>query len=56
FQLLNILLAIKFKTASLIDSQFDPIDSCVFSTIPVIKNGKYRITLPDPGEHERAMT
>ena len=54
-QLRNLLLAIKYKEGKLVQSEFDPIDSCVYSVVPVIKNGDYRITLPDPGEYERAM-
>jgi uncharacterized protein (DUF169 family) len=55
-QLRSLLLAIKYKEGKLVQSEFDPIDSCVYSVVPVIKNGDYRITLPDPGEYERAMT
>jgi uncharacterized protein (DUF169 family) len=54
-QLRNMLLAVKYKGGSLVTSQFDPIDSCVYSTVPVILTGQYRITLPDPGDYERAM-
>lgn len=54
-QLRSMLWGVKFKTASLLTSEFDPIDSCVYSTVPVILNGQYRITLPDPGEYERAL-
>ena len=54
-QLRSMLLAVKYKEGHLVKSQFDPIDSCVYSTVPVILNGQYRITLPDPGEYERAM-
>jgi uncharacterized protein (DUF169 family) len=54
-QLRSILLAVKYKTGTLLGSEFDPIDSCVFSVVPPILDGQYRITLPDPGEYERAM-
>jgi len=54
-QLRSMLLAVKYKEGHLVKSEFDPIDSCVYSTVPVILNGQYRITLPDPGEYERAM-
>jgi len=54
-QLRSMLMAIKYKKANLVTSQFDPIDSCVYSIVPVIQSGEYRITLPDPGEFERAM-
>jgi uncharacterized protein (DUF169 family) len=54
-QLRSMLLAVKYKTGALLASQFDPIDSCVFSVVPPLLDGEYRITLPDPGEYERAM-
>jgi uncharacterized protein (DUF169 family) len=54
-QLRNLLLAIKYKEGRLVKSEFDPIDSCVYSVVPVIEGGDYRITLPDPGDYERAM-
>jgi uncharacterized protein (DUF169 family) len=54
-QLRSMLLAVKYKEGFLVTSQFDPIDSCVYSTVPVILTGQYRITLPDPGDYERAM-
>jgi uncharacterized protein (DUF169 family) len=54
-QLRSMLMATKYREGFLVTSQFDPIDSCVYSVVPVILNGRYRITLPDPGEYERAM-
>jgi uncharacterized protein (DUF169 family) len=45
----------KFQDKTLVKSEFDPIDSCVYSVVPVILTGQYRITLPDPGEYSRAM-
>jgi uncharacterized protein (DUF169 family) len=38
-----------------IKSEFDPIDSCAYSIIPVVRENQYRITLPDPGEKSRAF-
>jgi uncharacterized protein (DUF169 family) len=54
-QLRHILLVVKYKEGIQVASQFDPIDSCVYSVVPVILNGQYRITLPDPGDYERAL-
>jgi uncharacterized protein (DUF169 family) len=54
-QLRHMLLAVKYKCGSLVTSQFDPIDSCVYSVVPVLQGAGYRITIPDPGEYERAM-
>ena len=51
----TLLLAIKYKEGSLVNSEFNPIDSCVYSAVPVMLNHQYRLTLPDPGEYERAM-
>lgn len=54
-QLRSILSVVKFQEKSLVKSEFDPIDSCIYSVVPVLLNGQYRITLPDPGDYERAM-
>jgi uncharacterized protein (DUF169 family) len=54
-QLRSCLLAIKYTEGALVRSEFDPIDSCVFGTIPTLLTGEYRITMPDPGDYERAM-
>lgn len=48
-------MAIKYKDGVLVESRFDPIDSCVYSTVPVALDWQYRITLPDPGDYERAL-
>jgi uncharacterized protein (DUF169 family) len=55
-QLRSMLMATKYRTGDLVKTEFDPIDSCVYSIVPVMQNGEYHITLPDPGEYERAMT
>ncbi len=54
-QLRDMLIVIKFHEKANIQSEFDPIDSCAYAIVPVIKNGQYRITLPDPGEAARAL-
>jgi uncharacterized protein (DUF169 family) len=54
-QLRNCLLAIKYTEGTLVKSEFDPIDSCVFCTIPTMVSNDYCITMPDPGDYERAM-
>ncbi len=53
-QLRQILMIIKFSGQGLINSQFDPIDSCVYAVVPTMLSGQIRITLPDPGESHRA--
>jgi len=54
-QLRNMIQVVKDEEKTLVASEFDPIDSCVYSVVPVIMNGQYRITLPDPGECKRAL-
>jgi uncharacterized protein (DUF169 family) len=54
-QLRSLLLAAKYTEGSLVRSQFDPINSCLYAIVPVLDTGEYRITIPDPGEYERAM-
>jgi len=56
-QLRNILMAIKYKEGVHVTSEFDPIDSCIYSLVPLVEGKQnYMITLPDPGEQERALT
>ncbi len=45
---------IKAVIGGRLDSSFDYIDSCIYSTIPPFVNNEYRITFPDPGDRERA--
>jgi uncharacterized protein (DUF169 family) len=47
-------LAVKNATGKLISTKLDAIDSCAYACVAVIKDGEYRVTLPDIGEHERA--
>jgi len=54
-QLMSLLLAVKYKEGYQVTSTFDPIDSCVYSIVPVMLTGQCRITLPDPGDYERAL-
>jgi len=53
-QVRQLLMVVKFKDKSLVNSIFDPIDSCAYAVVPVIETGQYRITIPDPGEQTRA--
>jgi uncharacterized protein (DUF169 family) len=54
-QLRSILMVVKQLEKAPVSSIFDPIDSCVYAVVPVISTGQYRITLPDPGEFQRAL-
>ncbi len=53
-QLRSMLLSMKNEERPLIKSNFFPI-SCASSVVSPILTGKYWITLPDPGEYERAL-
>lgn len=55
-QLRSALMSIKYKSGELLDAKLDSVDSCVHSTIPLLKDGQYKITVPDPGEYERGLT
>lgn len=55
-QLRCLLMAVSSQTGSMIDSAFTALDSCTYSVINPMHDGNYRITLPDPGEYERALT
>jgi uncharacterized protein (DUF169 family) len=56
-QLRSMLMALKFmpNVEYAVETDLEPFDSCAYSVVPVLLNGKYRVTLPDPGEYERAM-
>ena len=55
-QLRLMLMAVNSQTGETLPSTFTPLESCLYSVIPAIQDGAYRITLPDPGEYERALT
>jgi uncharacterized protein (DUF169 family) len=54
-QLRELISAIKSQEKTPIKPEFEPLDSCVYSIVPTIMTGQYRITIPDPGEYSRAM-
>jgi len=54
-QLRIMISVVKNMEKALVASEFDPIDSCVYSVVNPILTGQYRITLPDPGDYERAL-
>lgn len=55
-QLRSMLMALKFNRVEYsVAADLEPFDSCVYALVPVLLNGKYRVTFPDPGEYERAM-
>ena len=55
-QLRVFLMAIDSQTHAMLESSFTPFDSCTYSVVPAILEGKYRVTIPDPGEYERGLT
>lgn len=56
FQLRTLIWAVKNQTGKMLSSDFDAIDSCIHSIVTPIKTGNYAITIPDPGDQERALT
>lgn len=54
-QLRHLLLAIRYKDGYQVTSKFDPIGSCVNSVLPSFLREECYITIPDPGEYERAI-
>ena len=54
-QLRTMLMALKWRPGYSVESDLEAFDSCVYALVPVLLNGKYRVTFPDPGEYERAL-
>ena len=54
-QLRSIIMAVRFETGEQLQVCLDSVDSCVHSSIPVLNGKDYNITIPDPGEYERAL-
>ena len=54
-QLRSIMMAVRFETGEQLQVCLDSVDSCVHSSIPVLNGKDYNITIPDPGEYERAL-
>ncbi|MEM2703939.1 MAG: DUF169 domain-containing protein [Candidatus Bathyarchaeia archaeon] len=53
-QLRYLLLALRYR-GYLVTSRFDPFNSCVHSVISPFQTGECYITIPDPGDYERAI-
>jgi uncharacterized protein (DUF169 family) len=53
-QLRSILMAVKYMSGTIPHSEFDSVESCLYSTVSAIRDGDYKITVPDPGEYKRA--
>ena len=46
--------AIKYMDGDMLATELDYVNSCCWSMIPTYKTRKFRVTIPDPGEYERA--
>lgn len=53
-QLRHLLLALRYRRGTQVTSTLDPIGSCVHSVVPSLLYGQCQVTVPDPGDFERA--
>jgi uncharacterized protein (DUF169 family) len=53
-QLRHLLLSLRYLHGTQVTSTVDPIGSCVHSVVPSLLNDECHITVPDPGDFERA--
>ncbi len=53
-QLRNMINPLSFANKDAVEYCFFP-PACAYQVIPVMENGKYMITLPDPGDYMRAL-
>jgi uncharacterized protein (DUF169 family) len=53
-QLRNMLMPLSYRNADEVDCELFP-PACAYQVIPVMENGKYVVTLPDPGDYMRAL-
>jgi uncharacterized protein (DUF169 family) len=53
-QLRHLLLALRYLHGTEVTSTFDPIGSCIHSVVPSLMTGDCAVTIPDPGDFERA--
>jgi uncharacterized protein (DUF169 family) len=54
-QLRHLLLALRYLNGTQVISKLDPIGSCVHMVVPSLLNGECHVTVPDPGDYERAL-
>ncbi len=54
-QLRHLLFSLRYLNGTQVTSTIDPIGSCVHSVVPSLLNGECYVTVPDPGDYERAM-
>ena len=53
-QLRHLLLSLRYPNGTQVTSTIDPIGSCVHSVVPSLLDGECEVTVPDPGDFERA--
>jgi uncharacterized protein (DUF169 family) len=53
-QLRHLLFALRYLNGTQVTSTIDPIGSCVHSVVPSLLKGECAVTVPDPGDFERA--
>jgi uncharacterized protein (DUF169 family) len=53
-QLRHLLLSLRYLHGTEVTSTFDPIGSCIHSVVPSLQTGDCAVTIPDPGDFERA--
>lgn len=46
--------AVKYMTGDVVHTDLDYVDSCGWDIVPTMLERKFRVTIPDPGERERA--
>jgi uncharacterized protein (DUF169 family) len=54
-QLRHLLFSLRYANGRQVTSTLDPIGSCVHSVVPSMLGGECYVTVPDPGDYERAM-
>jgi uncharacterized protein (DUF169 family) len=53
-QLRHLVFSLRYMHGTQVTSTIDPIGSCVHSVVPSLLNGECQVTVPDPGDFERA--
>jgi uncharacterized protein (DUF169 family) len=53
-QLRNMLMPLNYQEERNVDYNFFP-PACAFQVVPVMNSGRYMVTLPDPGDRNRAL-
>jgi uncharacterized protein (DUF169 family) len=54
-QLRHLLFSLMYQNGYQVTSTLDPIGSCVHSVVPSLLTGECKVTVPDPGDYERAL-